>query len=335
MTTFFEFENTLRGDNLSRLYLLLGPEEFLARRLTSRIIELALGDGLRDFNFAEMDTPNTSAPGLLQELNVYPLGSARRVVLIRDVGSLPVCTQEALEKSLADLPGFITLVLTAERVDRRKALSKAIEKHGVVIELGPLRPAEVKAWIRETLREKGKKISPHLIENIFELTGNDLSGVSNELTNLLEYVGERSTIEQSDVEALVESRRREPIYKLTEHVADRDLIRSWTMLRQLLAEGEHELRILWHLDYTVKRLLRAKCLLEDGVRDDAVAKALQVKPFLKTRFLQQARSFSVEELRRMYRAIVEWDNKFKSSSRWHPDIDLELLVRELCATRER
>jgi DNA polymerase-3 subunit delta len=335
MTTFFEFDKTVRSDNLSRLYLIVGPEEFLARRLTARLVEVALGDGMKDFNFAELDTPSTSAPALLQELNVYPLGSSRRVVLIQEVGSLPVPAQEALEKSVADLPAFITLVLTAERLDRRKTLSKAIEKHGTVIELQPLRPAEVKTWIREILREKGRRISPHLIENIFELTGSDLSDVSNEVTNLLEYVGERETVEQSDIDALVESRRREPIYKLSEHVADRDLIRSWTVLRQLLAEGEHELRILWRLDYTVKRLLRAKCLLEDGVRDDAVIKALQVKPFLKTRFLQQARSFSLEELRKMYRAIVEWDNKFKSSSRWHPEIDLELLVRELCATRER
>jgi hypothetical protein len=51
--------------------------------------------------------------------------------------------------------------------------------------------------------------------------------------------------------------------------------------------------------------------------------------------IQQVRSFSLDELKRKYHAIVEWDNKFKSTSRWHPDVDLDLLVRELCATRER
>ncbi len=107
------------------------------------------------------------------------------------------------------------------------------------------------------------------------------------------------------------------------------------MLRQLLAEGVHELRILWHLDNMVKRLLRAKCLLEEGVREDVIVRNLQIKSFLKHRFFQQLRSFSMDDLRGMYRTIVEWDNKFKSTSRWHPDIDLELLVRELCATRER
>ncbi|UCD58261.1 MAG: hypothetical protein JSV16_03875, partial [Candidatus Hydrogenedentota bacterium] len=81
-------------------------------------------------------------------------------------------------------------------------------------------------------------------------------------------------------------------------------------------------------------LLRARCLLEEGVADDVIAKTLQIKPFLKARFLQQVRSFSLDELRRMYRVIVAWDNKFKSTSRWHPDIDLELLIRELCATGE-
>jgi DNA polymerase III delta subunit len=133
---------------------------------------------------------------------------------------------------------------------------------------------------------------------------------------------------------LVSSRYREPIYRLTDHIAERDFMSSWTVLQQLLAEGEHELRILWHLDHMVKRMLRAKCLLEEGVREDMIIKALQVKPFLKNRFFQQLRSFTVDDLRRMYRALVEWDNKFKSTSRWHPDIDLELLVRELCVTQE-
>lgn len=335
MTTYAELKKKLRSDNLSRLYLLLGPEEYLARRLSSQIIELALGDGLKDFNFAELDATTADAPALLQELNSYPLGASRRVVLIRNVGSLAAATQEALQASLADLPDFLTLVLTSDRMDKRKALYKAIAKAGVVAELKPLRPAEVKAWIRETLRERGKQISPKLAESIFGLTGNDLSDVSNEVTNLLEYMGDREKVTQADVDALVTSRRKEPIYRLTEHVADRDLIGAWSVLRQMLAEGEQELRILWHLDFTMRRMLRAKCLMEEGVGDDAVADALRIQPFLRSRFLQQVRSFSLDELKAKYHAIVEWDNKFKSTSRWHPEIDLDLLVRELCATRER
>jgi DNA polymerase III delta subunit len=84
----------------------------------------------------------------------------------------------------------------------------------------------------------------------------------------------------------------------------------------------------------VKKLLRAKCLLEEGVGDDIILKNLQIQPFRRQRFFQQVRSFSLDDLRKMYRTIVEWDNKFKSTSRWHPDIDMELLVRELCTTRE-
>jgi len=334
MKTYTELQKNLRNENLSRVYLLLGPEEFLSRQLISRITELALGDGVRDFNLTDLDTPVTDSSTLLRELNAYPLGASRRVVVVRHVGSLPASSQQALQDYLSDPPDFITLILTADRMDRRKTLYKAIAGAGTVVELRPLKPAEVKAWIRERLRDSGKRISSELVGNIFELTGNDLSDVTNEVDNLLAYLGERETVTREDIDMLVSSRRRDPIYKLTEHVADRNLTGSWTVLRQLQAEGEHELRILWHLDHTVKKLLRAKCLIEDGVSEDAIMKSLQIKSFLRSRFFQQVRSFTMEELRRMYRAVVEWDNKFKSTSRWHPDIDLELLVSELCATRE-
>jgi DNA polymerase-3 subunit delta len=334
MATYAELRRNLRQDNLASLYLLLGPEEYLARRLISQITCIALGDGLKDFNSVELDTPTVDASTLLHELNVYPLGSSRRVVLIRHVSLLSAAAEKALEESIENLPDFLTLILTADRMDRRKTLYKAIAKEGVTVELGALPAPEVKNWIREMLQERGKNIHPKLIDTIFELTGSDLSDVSNEVNNLLEYLGDRDTVTQGDIEALIVSRRKEPIYKLTEAIADREFLSAGTVLRQLILEGESELRILWHLDMTVKRLLRAKCLLEDGTGEDAVIRTLQIRPFLKTRFLQQVRSFSMNDLRKMYHTILVWDNKFKSTSRWHPDIDLELLVMELCTTRE-
>ncbi|GAB4339331.1 MAG: hypothetical protein Kow0099_14270 [Candidatus Abyssubacteria bacterium] len=335
MTTYAELKKKLRPNTIRTLYLLLGPEEFLARRLIARIVDLALDGGMKEFNFAELD-PVIVEPGLLrEELNAYPLGCARRVVVIRNVSSLNVTVQDALAEMIGDLPAFLTLILTADRLDRRKSLYKAISSVGEVVELNTLRATEAKAWIRELLEEHGKRVSGKVVESIFELTGTDLSDISNEIRNLVDYMSGRDTVTEEDVSALVASRRKEPIYSLTESVADRNLVDAWSSLQRLLAEGEHELRILWHLDFMVKRLLRAKCLQEEGVSDDAVIKALQIKPFLKSRFLQQVRSFSLEELRRMYHAIVEWDIKFKSTSRWHPDIDLELLVRELCVTPKR
>ncbi len=333
MPTYHEFKDSLRKADVRPLYLLLGPEEYLARELTSAIIDRSLGDGMRDFNFAELDTPTTDPPTLFQELNAYPLGAERRVVLIRGAGSLPAATQEALREVAADLPDFLTLIITAERLDKRKGLYKSLAEKALVVDLSPLKAPGVKTWIRERLGKKGKKVPSQLIDHIFELTGSNLSEVANEVDNLIAYMGDKETVTKAEVDTLVSSRAKEPIYKLSESIADRNLMESVVLLKQLLDEGEHELRILWHLDFTVKRLLRAKCLVEDGVREDGVMKALNVRSFLRQRFFRQVRSFSMDELRAMYRAIVEWDNKFKSTSRWHPDIDMELLLRKLCVTR--
>lgn len=334
MATYRELKENLHSENIQPLYLLLGPEEFLARELTSLIIETALGDGMRDFNFIELDTPTIDPPALFQELNAYPLGSDRRVVLIRDVGSMPAATEDALREAAADLPDFLTLIITAERMDKRKGLYKALAKAAVTVDLRPLRPAEAKAWIRERLKAGGKHAPSQLIEHIFALTGANLSEICNEVDNLIAYMGDNKTVTQSEIDTLVSSRQKEPVYMLTESVANRNFMEAITILRQLLDEGEHELRILWHLDFLVKRFLRAKSLQEEGVREDGIIKALRIQPFLRERFFRQMGTFSLDELRSMYRVIVEWDNKFKSTSRWHPDIDMELLVRKLCVTQE-
>ena len=335
MATYHELKKNLHSENIQPLYLLLGPEEYLARELTSLIIDAALGDGMRDFNFIELDTPATDAPTLFQELNAYPLGSARRVVLIRDAGAMPAATQDSLREAAADLPDFLTLIITAERMDKRKGLYKALAKEAVTVDLRPLRPAEAKTWIRERLKARGKQAPAQLVDHIFALTGANLSEIANEVDNLIAYMGDKETVTRAEIDSMVSSRQTEPIYKLTENIANKNFMDALSILRQLLTEGEHELRILWHLDALVKRLLRAKSLQEEGVREDGIMKALRVQPFLRDRFFHQVRSFSLDELRSMYRAILEWDNKFKSTSRWHPDIDMELLVRKLCVTQER
>ena len=335
MTTYQELKRRLKGNDPRGLYLLLGPEEHLARELTSLIIDAALGDGMKDFNFVELDALTTNPPTLLQEINSYPLGAASRVVLIRGVSSLPAPTQEALRDAAADLPDFLTLILTAERMDKRKGFYKAVVKNAVVVDMSPLKPGEVKAWIKGRFKAEGKRVPPQLVDHIFDLTGANLSEVANEVANLVAFMGDKDTVTQAEVDSLVSSRRKKPIYKLPEHVADGDFMAALSMLKQLRAEGEHELRILWHLDFMVKRMLRAKSMLEQGVREDGVMRALNIRPFLRHSFFRQVSSFPLNELKSMYGAIVEWDNKFKSTARWHPDIDMELLVRELCASRGR
>jgi DNA polymerase-3 subunit delta len=335
MTTYQELKRGLRSEDPRGLYLLVGPEEHLARELTSLIIDAALGDGMKDFNFIELDALTTNPPTLLQEINSYPLGSAGRVVLIRGANSLPVTTQEALGDAAADLPDFLTLIVTAERMDKRKTFYKAVAKQGVVVDLKPLRPGEVKAWIKERFKAEGKRVPSQLVDHIFELTGANLSEVANEVANLIAFMGENETVTQSEVDSLVSSRQKKPIYKLPEHVADGEFMAALAMLKQLRAEGEHELRILWHLDLMVKRMLRAKSMLEQGVREEGIMKALNIRSFLRQSFFRQVSSFPLSELKSMYGAIVEWDNKFKSTARWHPDIDMELLVRKLCASRGR
>jgi DNA polymerase-3 subunit delta len=255
-------------------------------------------------------------------------------VLIRDVGSMPAATQDALREAAADLPDFLTLIITAERMDKRKGLYKALAKAAATVDLRPLRPAEAKAWIRERLKARGKHAPSQLIEHIFALTRASLSEICNEVDNLIAYMGDNTTVTQSEIDTLVSSRQKEPVYMLSESVANRNFMEAITILRRLLDEGEHELRILWHLDFLVKRFLRAKSLQEEGVREDGIMKALRIQPFLRERFFRQMGAFSLDELRSMYRVIVEWDNKFKSTSRWHPDIDMELLVRKLCVTQE-
>jgi DNA polymerase-3 subunit delta len=205
------------------------------------------------------------------------LGWVAEVLATAEPGTAPAAQpDEAAELYLAALPDGIprgnTLILLAEAVDKRKKLYRAIEQHGVVVDLavegGATSAAKkgqeevLRALVAKTLAPFGKTLEPLVLPLLLDRVGFQPVALVMETEKLALSVGEAKTISRAALDAMVGRTREEALYELTEAYADANLGESLRISRRLQEAGMHPLAILAGLRNHLRKLLLARSLQE-------------------------------------------------------------------------
>jgi len=261
------------------------------------------------------------------------------------------------------LPQGNVLLLTAETVDKRKRLFKAVSELGRVlnfsVEKGEARQKNtVMDSARAFLADKGKGMTPGAWEVLGSKTGFQLRTSMAALEKLVTYTGERSMIEASDVEEVISRTREDKLFDLTAALGEKNLEKGLVLLRRLKDQGSHPLAILAMLIREFRLLLHARWLRDKGAlpgyspRMDYGRYTKSIYPILKTwsgqagdihieladqhpyvafNTLRISENFSEKRLRRHLEDLLAMDLAMKSTAR-DPDLMLERFVFDVCRT---
>ncbi len=163
------------------------------------------------------------------------------------------------------------LLITADVVDRRKALYKALDAHGLVVDCTVpkgatrndrlSREAVLSAAIDEALAVADKQMTADARRRMIRFTGFDLHTLVGNVEKLASYVGKRRTIADEDVTTVLRRTRKDPIYAFTNAVADRNLPEALVLMQRLLGERMHPLQLLAAVANQLRRLLVARAYI--------------------------------------------------------------------------
>src|SRR5690606_18911162 len=130
---------------------------------------------------------------LIAELQPEPLGE-----LLSELGT----------RFAAGLPETENiLVISAERLDKRRKGLKALLQQAELVEFGEVKrwnvERELYPWIEGQLREQGKRSSRPALKELVEACGTDRYLLLQQLEKLLLYLGDQAQIELDAVRLLV------------------------------------------------------------------------------------------------------------------------------------
>lgn len=256
----------IRRGAASQVYLIHGAEEFLVGEAARRIVKELTGKESKEAGLVRCEEDTIDWKALIARLRTGSLFERRLVFLVPGAGIFEEAVSIPLQQVVET--GFGTaniLVITAQEVDRRRSVYRAIRKAGRVLDFSPGRSEQqqlVNRILRERLGESGKEAAREVIDRLKLRVGTNLRRLASEIEKLILFVGDRRDIRIADVDALVGVSREEQIFHLTGALGSGDYSAAAVSLRHLLAQGEPYMRILGSLRRQFEKILGVRSFLE-------------------------------------------------------------------------
>ena len=184
----------------------------------------------------------------------------------RDDGQI---LQNAIEKGF---PKDNHLIITTAMVDKRRSLYKKLNAEGLIIDCSVPKGARHADRIAQdaVLAEKKdailaaaqKSMSPAAYQALTEKTGFDLRTFTSSLEKLVIYTGERPEVTVDDVESVLPRTKIDPIYELTNALANRSPQQALFYLDSILSGDIHPLQAFAAMINQIRKLLLVKDFVE-------------------------------------------------------------------------
>jgi DNA polymerase-3 subunit delta len=311
------------------LYLLMGEETFLIQEALLLLKQKSVDEAARDFNCDVFDASEADAATVKDAAEMLPMMSARRFVAFRGVDDLKDKEWEILFPLFENPPDTTTMVLTCEALDKRKKSYKKISEAAVVIECKRPYDNQVADWIEYLAFRRNLKVSREAAQLLKQFVGTNLTELNNELGKLMDYLGERTTIEAKDVLQVVSQTRVDRIFDLTDAIGRRDRATALHSLANLLEHGQSEVGILAMITRHFRILGQLKEGQKDGLSGTRLSTKAGIPQFLLTQYLEQIRLWDEKKIERTFTVLEDTDRALKSSS-VPPHVWLENFVLKTC-----
>ncbi|MBN2344908.1 MAG: DNA polymerase III subunit delta [Candidatus Aminicenantes bacterium] len=350
-STFFSFLGRLQAERkLPPLLLLYGFNEFLGEILISEVGR-ALGHPRSEFNFKRYYFDGDEECGWEDVLgeadsSSFFIGAQKIItVAIRDVKKIALGS--VAKKVLAaylrkpnphtTLIVFVSLDLSRDDYKQLKKekllrLKENLESsHTVSIDLDRTSEAEIRAFIKQHLKERKIAISAGAIERIQEIMADDFPAILQQLPKLEAAAAGTQTIGSDDVDELITGVNSHSIWDLTEAIEREDAAAYLDILKYLFINGVKPSFIIgtlisyYHKIYTAKFLLKRRFPVAD------IGKVLQQPPFILNKFIALVKNFPDPKIREVLRLIYRLDYESKTSGEDSARISLQNFIFQVKA----
>lgn len=201
------------------------------------------------------------------EQKILSFLSPVKVLVLRNADKLSAANVKHLDQLLIASTQGIHVIILAAQYKKNSAFYTACEEQGLLLEIPLTKGVErERTWgavAVEQMRQFNKTLPLTLAKHLVRQLP-DISYLSSECDKLLAYVGERSEITHSDLEAVCVLREPQSIWQLGEAIFKRDLAKALTVLQFLLDSELSPFALIASL----RHQLHTGCLLAELIEAD-------------------------------------------------------------------
>ena len=321
----------IKNGQIKPIYFLMGEEAYYIDRISEYIEKNVLDEAEKGFNQIVLYGRDISIDDIVSNAKRYPMMAERQVVIVKEAQDLSR-TIEKLSDYANNVQPTTVLVINYKykKIDKRKALYKAIQKAGVVYESKKLYENQVADWIRRVLAGQHYTIAPKAAQMLVEFLGTDLSKIDNELSKLKIVLPENTQITPEHIEENIGISKDFNNFELRKAVGEYNVVKAHRIAKYFADNPKDNPMVV-----TVSLLFNffSQLLHFHGLNDKSprsVASALKINPYFVNEYITAARNFPMKKVSQVVSTLREFDVKSKGvGANAVPQGDLlkELLVK--------
>jgi DNA polymerase-3 subunit delta len=319
-----------KGD-LKPIYFLMGEEAYYIDKVSDYIEANVLDEAEKGFNQMVLYGRDVSIDDIVSNAKRYPMMADKQVVIVKEAQDLSRSIEKLAAYANNPQPSTVLVInYKYKKIDKRKALYKAINKIGVVYESKKLYDNQVPDWIRRVLSGQGYTITPKAAQMLVEFLGTDLSKIENELNKLKIVLPKESQITPEAIEENIGISKDFNNFELRKAVGELNVTKAFKIVKYFADNPKDNPMVV-----TVSLLFNffSQLLHFHGLNDKSprsVASALKINPYFVNEYTSAARNFPMRKVSQVIGTLREFDVKSKGvGSNAIPQGDLlkELLVK--------
>jgi len=321
----------IQAGNIKPIYFLMGEEPYYIDKLSEYIEQNILQEHERDFNQTVLYGRDVTIEDVVGNAKRYPMMADRQVVIVKEAQDLSR-TIDKLE-SYAENPQDTTVLVLCYKyktLDKRKKVTKVLEKKGVVFESKKLYENQVGDWLKRVLAGKKLNIEPKAVAMFVDFLGNDLSRIANEIDKLAIILKPGETITPAVIEENIGFSKDFNPFEFRKAIGERNQLKAY-QIADYFAQNPKDNPIVLTIGLVFSFF--SQLLQYHGLKDKNpknVASALRVNPFFVKDYELAARNYPMKKVSSIVATMRDIDVKSKgvgASNLPVSDLLKEMLVK--------
>jgi len=306
------------------IIFLYGQDTYRLQQKLREIVEHYKKVHRSGVNLKFFEQKNLNYQDFQEQFRQSPMFKEKKLVILKNIFPNQEFTTSFLKNSKKFTSSTDVIVFyQAGPVPSGRPLFKFLVKNAKSQEFELLEGQRLKNWIKKELEKLSAKADPQAIEKLINFVGSDLWQFSNEIKKLNNFKKGKK-IELRDVELLVKPKIETDIFKTIDAISLKNKKLAINLIHEHLEKGDNPLYLLSMINFQFRNIFEVKDLME---KKKPLAFS-HLHPYLIKKSSQQARKFTLPELKKIYRKLFEVDYKIKTG-KIEPQLGLDLLITEI------
>ena len=304
--------NDIKAGIIKPIYFLMGEEPYYIDKLTEYMEANLLAEDEKGFNQTILYGRDVSIEDIVSTAKRYPMMAERQVVIVREAQELSR-TIDKLE-SYAENPMPTTVLVMAYKyktLDKRKKVTKVLDKNGLVYESKKLYENQVGDWLKRVLAGKKLNIEPKAAAMLVDFLGTDLSKIANELDKLAIILPQGSTVTPDIIEENIGFSKDFNVFELRKAIGEKNIKKAY-QIAQYFADNPKDNPLVLTVGQTFGFFIQL--LKYHGLKDrnpKNVASALGINPFFVKEYDVAIKNYPMKKVSQIVASLRDIDVKSK------------------------